>query len=591
MEHQTERIAHQGRFKIQSLLVGLLAFTLIGSTAILTVVSIQHQNETIMRTTRQKNFEAARNLAIAANTIKQLMFKQLGGTGRYIIDEELPLDGEGRTLGALLMGNGIFNGSLLVDGEGEVLVSTLGTGFAVGDRLGVETGISLTGHEIGPWMSAPFVSPGGHRVVLALHPMKAGDERTAVYIAGLVDLEIANVFSDMFSHTIKSDPGTYAYLVDRSGELMMSAQADRAGEVIPAKALLETFGGGDTESDGASEGLVASPGKTHERTKGPGQDGRGQGDGPLDRSAPMSPFDEPPGRPGEPPGQGSGSVPRSAMLADGNGVETLVGYLRVGDLGWGVVVQSPIFIVDKAKREFISTQLKWSVPLIAAFLLLSLWMARKMAAPFARLTAVARSIASGERAGRPPFESHWNYEAHHLARAMMTAVQGLQHQADEMSLQARTDRLTRLANRTGLDEWLKAREGDSAGYALMVIDIDHFKSVNDKYGHQIGDDTLVHLASILKAECRETDLVCRIGGEEFVAVLPGEKLEGATLLAERVRGRVEDAISPTGRPITVSIGIGACSEPGESFDTTFQLADGALYEAKRAGRNRTMASA
>ncbi|SFB59795.1 diguanylate cyclase (GGDEF) domain-containing protein [Cohnella sp. OV330] len=576
MRSQSEPIVRHGKFKIQILLLGLLAFTLIGSTAILTMVSIHRQNETLTKTTLQKNFEAARNLAISANTIKNLMFKGLGGTAQYMNDERVPVEAESSRLLGLLLGGGIFNGALLIGGEGEVLASTPGSGFEAGDRVDAASKLTFTGRETGPSMSAPFSAPGGHRVVLAAHPIKAGNGQSPVYIAGLLDLQRSNVLSDLFAHTIKSDPGTYAYLVDGSGEPMMNAQEDRAGEIVPAASLLATFNAG--HANGAQQAperngprperpAPAAPGPRAEAAAGPG------------------PEPAPAGK--------EGLAPRSAVLADGHGIRSFVGYLHVGDLDWGMVVQSPVSIVNEAKHELLMTQLKWSVPLIAAFLLLSLGASRLLAAPFAKLTDAARSIAAGNRLGRPPFESHWNYEAHHLARAMVTAMHGLQRQADEFSVQARTDHLTGLLNRTGLDEWLKAREAGvtGIGYSLLVIDIDHFKKINDGYGHQTGDDTLVHLARILKTECRATDLVCRFGGEEFVAVLPGETLERGSLLAERIRGCVENTISPTGRPITVSIGIASFPEHGEDFEATFQRADEALYEAKRSGRNRTMASA
>src|SRR3569832_1653180 len=120
-------------------------------------------------------------------------------------------------------------------------------------------------------------------------------------------------------------------------------------------------------------------------------------------------------------------------------------------------------------------QLAWTIPLEAAFLLLCLWIGHRLASPFIQLTAMARQIAEGKRIEHPPLQNHWNYEAHHLAGAMMKAVQGLQTQADEMSLQARTDNLTGLANRTGLEEWLLERQPAQVGFTLLVIDIDHFK--------------------------------------------------------------------------------------------------------------------
>lgn len=527
MGKQTRGAGRKGKIKFQSLLVGLLAFTLLGSTVILMAVSIHKQNETLTASMLQRNFEGARNLTISVNTIKDLMFHELGSTARYMLDERITYEDNPRTIGALLMGNHMFNGAMLVDQSGIVRVSTQNAGFLPGYQLDDEMLSHASGRR-GPYVSEAFQAPGGHRMIMVVHPFQAPGQPSGGFIVGLIDLQARNVFTDMFDHAIKSSVGTYAYIVDRQGELLLNPDDSRENEIVPASVIQETFKGEKT---------------------------------------------------------------RFAVIGNQLGEENFAGFLRVAGLDWGIVFQSPASIVNETKKTIMRTQLAWSVPFITVILVLCVWIARRLASPFVLLTAAARRIAIGERVDRPPFESHWNYEAHHLARAMMTAVHGLQSEADKKSLQARTDHLTGLANRAGLEEWLLHSENETRGYALIVIDIDHFKKVNDTYGHNKGDETLIHLAHILKAECRMEDLVCRLGGEEFVAVLPKYSLREGTELAERIRSKAESVNSPTGRPITVSIGVALYPEHGSHFEEVFQRADEALYKAKRAGRNRTMATA
>lgn len=527
INRQTWGQGRKGRIKFQSLLVVLLAFTLLGSTAILMTISIQKQNKTLTSSILQRNFEGARNLTISVNTIKDLMFHELGSTARYIMDERIAIEENPRMLGAMLMGSRLFNGAMVVNESGVVRISTRDSGFLPGDRLDGEMLSHASGRQ-GPYVSDAFHGPGGHRMIMAVHALSSPGQPSNGFVAGLIDLQERNVFTDMFDHAIKSSVGTYAYIVDNQGELLLNPDDSRENEIMPAGKIQETFGSGKL---------------------------------------------------------------RSAVMGNPQGDESFVGYLQVKGMDWGIVYQSPAVIVNETKKTMMGTQLAWSSLFILVILVLSLWIARKLASPFVLLTAAARRIASGERVDRPPFESHWNYEAHHLAFAVMTAVSGLQSEADKKSLQARTDHLTGLANRAGLEEWLSRREDDMGGYALIVADIDHFKSVNDKYGHHKGDETLVHLARILEAECRKEDLVCRLGGEEFIAVLPMRALQGGTELAERVRSKVESAISPIDKPITVSIGVAHYPEHGRDFEEVFQRADEALYEAKRTGRNRTTAAA
>lgn len=126
-----------------------------------------------------------------------------------------------------------------------------------------------------------------------------------------------------------------------------------------------------------------------------------------------------------------------------------------------------------------------------------------------------------------------------------------------------------------------------------MIDIDRFKPINDTYGHAIGDEVLQRLAACCLGTLREIDIFGRIGGEEFSAVLPETPLAGALVLAERLRGSVEKlrVSVPGGAPIgfTVSIGVAEWRPEDSTVELTLARADGALYEAKRAGRNRTEA--
>jgi diguanylate cyclase (GGDEF)-like protein len=120
-----------------------------------------------------------------------------------------------------------------------------------------------------------------------------------------------------------------------------------------------------------------------------------------------------------------------------------------------------------------------------------------------------------------------------------------------------------------------------------MIDIDHFKRINDSHGHAVGDQVLRHASRVLAAGLRERDRLGRVGGEEFVAVLPGATLAQARQVAERMRNAVDAArlIGPSGEVrFTVSIGV-ACAQVAESADGLLERADAALYAAKNGGRN------
>ncbi|MBP2300565.1 diguanylate cyclase [Azospirillum picis] len=165
-----------------------------------------------------------------------------------------------------------------------------------------------------------------------------------------------------------------------------------------------------------------------------------------------------------------------------------------------------------------------------------------------------------------------------------------------------TDPLTDLPNRRHMIERLEAElaqdahrdggAGGAGGLALIMLDIDHFKAVNDELGHAVGDLVLVELASLLRRNLRGNDLCARWGGEEFLILLAGANQSQAETVAEKLRELVErHAVLYGERVVRVTLSLGvATHRAGWSADASIQAADDALYAAKRAGRNRWAAA-
>ena len=176
-----------------------------------------------------------------------------------------------------------------------------------------------------------------------------------------------------------------------------------------------------------------------------------------------------------------------------------------------------------------------------------------------------------------------------------TATNRQQLQALNTQLEhlAHTDRLTGLFNRGYWEELLQTEFERHQRYggvaALLMFDIDHFKRINDTFGHQAGDKVIQSLAQLVSQSIRATDMAGRYGGEEFVVLLPEVDSTGARLFAERLRKRVEALqVEHEGRaiPFTISLGVSDTSNSTASYEQLIRHADDALYKSKQQGRNR-----
>lgn len=159
-----------------------------------------------------------------------------------------------------------------------------------------------------------------------------------------------------------------------------------------------------------------------------------------------------------------------------------------------------------------------------------------------------------------------------------------EREAEAALLLAATDELTGLASRRAFLAVLEQQLAAGGALAIALFDIDHFKLVNDRYGHALGDEVLQRVAHIAESCVRDRDLVGRLGGEEFAVLMPGASLEQAVAIGERLRRACADARHPPGLTVTVSLGVAAAGE-GSDPSALLREADGALYRAKFEGRN------
>ncbi len=285
------------------------------------------------------------------------------------------------------------------------------------------------------------------------------------------------------------------------------------------------------------------------------------------------------------------------------------------NLSWYIVVRQPLAIALHPARELLYKLLVLGMLAAIVFALVAYYLASTLSRPIEQLAKSAKQVQE-QKPGAVFAQEHAVLEIAQLGQSISSMTQSLlskerelqeanasleatvaqrtadltQANADLLSL-ATHDALTGVYNRRRFDEKLAEysllfqRTGRT--FALLLIDADYFKRVNDTYGHAVGDDVLCQLAAVIESATRATDFVARYGGEEFAVLLPEvEEPDSPDVVAEKIRAAVAAAMFPSVGQITVSIGVGVATPSDRDSLALLKRADLQLYEAKGTGRNR-----
>ncbi|OUM98316.1 MAG: hypothetical protein BAA02_00260 [Paenibacillaceae bacterium ZCTH02-B3] len=503
--------------------------TLFVSTSILAMFVLQlmasyfETKESLYETTFKLNYESASKMGVTMGSVFRAMENTLRGNASHIAEQAERGGDPQPHVDHFMDSNNFFNGIMVVGAEGKVL--------AASENLAGLKGTGLTDEEARiallsrePTLSAPYRSTDGNLMVLMTSPVFDAAGRYAGYVAGTIHLAEPNVLNDIFGAGAMSESGSYIYVVDPSGVILFHPDPARLGDSEAANSVVRKL------MDGASG---------YEKVK------------------------------------------------NTRGKVFLAGYASVAENGWGIVVQTPVEEIHGKARRVLLREIGYSSPFFALLLLVTIWMAGKLAAPFSVLADTAERLVAGSRTEELPNPAFLSYEANQLHRTVMMAIGQLQKRAEHFLHESLTDPLTGLANRRTMESWMSERIRGRQPFSVILLDIDRFKRINDTFGHPLGDEVLRFLAGNMLVQVRKGDLCCRYGGEEFAILLPDTTAREAFGIAERIRMKMESAVSPTGEPVTISCGVAAYPDHAATARDLLENADLALYEAKRAGRNRT----
>ncbi len=261
---------------------------------------------------------------------------------------------------------------------------------------------------------------------------------------------------------------------------------------------------------------------------------------------------------------------------------------KIKSTNWSVIYTEPkSSVVGFLNRAKIKISLLMLMPMV--IVLISLWfLSKSIAAP---LHLLAEEVESEDLEGSYNNIENiqtWYYEARKIKLALLSRLDLAKRKIDNLRKKTMTDPLTGLFNRRVADDVLMQLFKDTIGFSIISIDVDNFKTVNDKFGHDIGDEVLRKISNTVKSILSENNYICRMGGEEFIIIMPLTPLHEASYFAENIRAAVEFLTFNEIGVITVSIGVASRSEKDESHEVILKRADSAMYKAKKSGKNKVL---
>ncbi len=375
-----------------------------------------------------------------------------------------------------------------------------------------------------PFISQPFISATGNYVVFLSQPLFSADGRYLGYIGGTIYLKKHSMLSDILSQHFYSG-GSDIQIVNNNGMIIFNHKPELVG-------TRETF------SPSVSTQLQSN---------------------------------------------GSGK-----LILHNNGKAYQAGYASLNKTDWNIFVSGDENAVNAILFATVKKSIGFILAIVALIGGLMIFLGTRVAAPLETLANLMRDD-NGKDDKTPSLEAVpvWYYEAYQLKDAVQERLRLAREQVTELTDEAMTDPLTGTYNRRGFN-WLYNKFAPGTPMSVIAIDVDHFKNVNDRHGHDAGDAVLVMLARELQKTCRKDDILSRFGGEEFILLLPGLGIHDAAAMAERIRQMIGSALFPFAGHITVSAGVASLSDNEGDIQVLLRRADEALYEAKGAGRNKVV---
>ncbi|HWL12809.1 MAG TPA: sensor domain-containing diguanylate cyclase, partial [Ureibacillus sp.] len=321
-----------------------------------------------------------------------------------------------------------------------------------------------------PSISDPYRASTGKQLITVSYPIFSSNGDYLGIVSGSIYIHESN-FIDMILGEHQYLDGTYVYVVDSKGSLIYHADKSRLGEDVSDNEVVQRLVNGESGSQ-----LVTNQ---------------------LD-------------------------------------VEMIAGFSPLEKANWGIVVQTPRDLAINSVGKQVVKTFYTELPFIIISIIIVLVLAAKITKPLQQIAVLAENSINESELDNLKRLNAWYYEALQIKKAFIQSFSFLHGQVSVLRDENLMDPLTKLTNRRALDTVLQSWTAQGKMYAVIMLDIDHFKLINDTFGHAIGDEVLKYLSFQMRSEVREQDLCCRFGGEEFIILLPDTGVEDAYKIAENL---------------------------------------------------------
>lgn len=511
------------RLKLQIVISGILTLSILFTVAIWLFSSFQVNKRSLETSYLKNNYWYAKKLASDTNTLLSSMRTVLQTVANQAAYHSAKEMQE--NIDVLMDGRDLYFNSMFIVDQNRVVqaVSPSTTGLSIGQQL--KSNVSQHAVTLKkPFISNPYRGATGRLIVLVSYPIFDTSGEYKGFVGGTIYLEGANILNNMLANHYYEN-GSYVYVVDQTGHLIFHPNKKRLSQNV------------------SKNKIVA---KVLE-----GEEGFGR-------------------------------------VVNTEGKRFLAGYALESESGWGIISQTPLSITNEPIRNMVIHSAQLAFPFIFLVWFIAWWISRRISRPLQQLANYTEETTKrlGQSPVPIPHVTTSIYEIQQLFESVKHSSQHVHSYLSQLQEEVQTDGLTGIANRKTFDLVMKDLTHNDIQFSLILLDIDHFKKVNDTYGHLVGDEVIKFLVTVMADLIREGDMCFRYGGEEFCIIVPYSDEEVAGNIAECLLQTMEQSISPAGIAVTLSLGISAFPKHALSPNELVKLADKALYQSKRDGRNR-----